>query len=167
MRSILLALCVAIIANFSNSFVNLPIKAPKQDVTVQLCNPICNCNERTLYRNYLIGLRRTRKLLNNSTNNINNINSLVSILNFTSKFVSNYTIINNTQVGAKSIVMSNIILDVSNVREIHIKTQKDVLIVELDKTRREHPLPQLLNNVNNLDSILNTLSLLAKILNIS
>lgn len=169
MRSILLTLCVIIIANFSNfsnSFVNLPITTYKQHITIQLCTSGCHCNERTLYRNYLIGLRRTRKLLNNSTNNINNINSLISILNFTSKYVSNYTIINNTQVGAKNIVMSNIILDVSNVREIHIKTQKDVLIVELDKTRRD-ALPQLLNNVNNLDSILNTLSLFAKILNIS
>jgi nitrate reductase NapAB chaperone NapD len=124
----------------------------------------CGCSERTIYRNYLIGLRKTRKMLNNSTS-IENINNLVSILNFTSKFVSNYTIINNTQVGAKNIVMANIILDVSNVREIHIKTNKDVLIVELDKTK-QGALPQLLTNVNNIDSILNTLSLLAKLLNI-
>jgi len=163
-KTILLLLCL----NISNSFLNLPnipAKAPQHTHTKQLCNPMgCGCSERTIYRNYLIGLRKTRKMLNNSTS-IENINNLVSILNFTSKFVSNYTTINNTQVGAKNIVMANIILDVSNVKEIHIKTNKDVLIVELDKTK-QGALPQLLTNVNNIDSILNTLSLLAKLLNI-
>lgn len=161
-KIILLLLCI----NIANSFLNLPnIPAKATQRTTQLCNPMgCGCSERTIYRNYLIGLRKTRKMLNNSTS-IENINNLVSILNFTSKFVSNYTIINNTQVGAKNIVMANIILDVSNVREIHIKTNKDVLIVELDKTK-QGALPQLLTNVNNIDSILNTLSLLAKLLNI-
>jgi hypothetical protein len=158
------------IANISNSFLNLPTnyQQKQQQQTNQLCNPLgCGCSERTIYRNYLLGLRKTRKMLNNSTN-INNktINNLVSILNFTSKFVSNYTTINNTQMGAKNLVMANIILDVSNVKEIHIKTNKDVLIVELDKKERDY-IPELFTNVNNIDNILSTISLLAKLLNIT
>jgi hypothetical protein len=124
------------------------------------------CNERIIYRNYLLGLRQTRKILRNTTN----INKLTSILNFTNDFMINnsymlspsQTILNNTEIGAKNIIMGNIILDVSQVRKIYIKTEKDILYVELDKLDR----PNNIISINNLETILSTLSVMGKILNI-
>ena len=124
------------------------------------------CNERIIYRNYLLGLRQTRKILRNTTN----INKLTSILNFTNDFMINnsymlspsQTILNNTEIGAKNIIMGNIILDVSQVKKIYIKTDKDILYVELDKLDR----PNNIISINNLETILSTLSVMGKILNI-
>lgn len=124
------------------------------------------CNERIIYRNYLLGLRQTRKILRNTTN----INKLTSILNFTNEFIINnsymlppsQTILNNTEIGAKNIIMGNIILDVSQVKKIYIKTEKDILYVELDKLDR----PNNIISINNLETILSTLSVMGKILNI-
>jgi len=110
-------------------------------------------NERAIYKNYLIGLRKTKRLLSNATN-IKNLNN-----------VARDNIINNTQIGAKNLIMGNIVIDVSNVKEIHIKTDKQTLIIELDKKR--DILPDLITNVNNIDNLLNTLSLLSKILNMN
>lgn len=124
------------------------------------------CNERIIYRNYLLGLRQTRKILRNTTN----INKLTSILNFTNEFIINnsymlppsQTILNNTEIGAKNIIMGNIILDVSQIKKIYIKTEKDILYVELDKLDR----PNNIISINNLETILSTLSVMGKILNI-
>jgi hypothetical protein len=62
--------------------------------------------------------------------------------------------------------MGNVIIDVTNVKEIHIKTNKEAIIIELDKNKHDN-LPALITNVNNLDSIISTLSLLSKILNLN
>ena len=129
------------------------------------CNPmnIPMCNERTIYSTYLIGLRKTRRLFKNNTN-INNV------INFTHVFISNYSMppefnINNTEASVKSIKMGNIILDVSNVQYIHISTKKDKIIVELDKQHEN--IFSVLQKVNSIDSIVNTILLLGKILNIN
>lgn len=116
-----------------------------------------NCGERTIYRNYLLGLRKTRKLLNNTSN----VNTLSSIVNFTSEFIGNHT--NQNDTIAKNIIMGNVILDVSNVKEIHIHTEKDVLIIELDKRKQDLPI----SNINNIDTLLTSISLIGKILNIN
>jgi hypothetical protein len=144
-KAIFFTILVCIITNISNSFIQL-----------QGLSDTYICSERTLYKNYLIGLRKTKKLLANNTNN------LVSILNFTSE----NTILNNTQIGAKNLIMGNVIIDVTNVKEIHIKTNKEAIIIELDKNKHDN-LPALITNVNNLDSIISTLSLLSKILNLN
>ena len=140
-----------------------------------LCNPInIQCNERTLYSKYLIGLRKTRRLLKNTTN-------INTIINFTNDFVTNYTYqkslqntvpsvtselnINNTETAVKSITMGNIVLDVSTVRHIYICTKKEKIILELDK--RESNLLGVLQNINNIDSLVSTILLLGKILNIT
>jgi hypothetical protein len=108
------------------------------------------CNERTIYRNYLIGLRQTRKLLNNTSN-------VASILNFTADFT-------NSSTFAKHVIMGNVILDVSNIKQIHIKTEKDILIIELDKKQAD--IQPIVTNINNIDGLINIVSLLAKMLNI-
>lgn len=155
------------IISASLCFLNFP--QPKIDLATPkaVCNNCGNINERTLYRNYLLGLRKTRKLLSQTANTTtNNINALTSILDFTSEFVGNNSVSTN-QTVAKHIIMGNIILDVSNIKEIHIKTENDVLIVELDKKKTDAPIIPIVTNINNVDALINSLSLVAKILNIN
>lgn len=163
MKTLLLLLHIFV----TNQFISIPI--PSHIYTKIKCQQlpnICNgCNERMIYSRYLLGLRKTRKLLNNTTN----VNALLSILNFTNAFVSNYslsalnnTAFNNTETGAKNIIMGNIVLDVSNVEYIHIITKKDKIIIELDKKNKD-----IFSVMNNLDTYINTISLLGKILNIN
>lgn len=128
------------------------------------------CSERTLYSKYLIGLRKTRRILKNTTN-------INTIINFTNEFVSNYTNIhasipipieltlNNTDSVIKTITMANVVLDVSTVQYIYISTKKDKIILELDKKDRN--ILHMLQNINNIDSVVSSILLLGKILNIT
>lgn len=139
------------------------------------CSIMNSCNrenrERLIYKNYLVGLRKTRRYITNSSN----INSLVSIINFTNNFITNYTTpttyinnstcINNTETIVKNIMMGNIILDVSNVKHIHITTSQDKIILELDKFKKNDV--NFMEQINNLDSLLSTISILGKIMNIN
>jgi hypothetical protein len=134
---------------------------PQTPKVLKCASPICN--ERTIYSTYLIGLRKTKRLLKNNTN-------LNNIINFTHVFISNYSIpnefnINNTDTQIKSITMGNIILDVSNVQYIHISTKNDKIIVELDK--HQENVFSVLQKVSSIDSIVNAILLFGKILNIT
>ena len=165
MRGFLYCVCLMCIYHISCCFIP-PIIT--NSIKPLHCNHInIPCNERTLYSTYLKGLRKTRRHLKNTTN-------INTIINFTNEFVGNYTSpvsipseinINNTDVAVKSITMGNIILDVSTVRHIYICTKKDKIILELDK--RENNLLGVLQNINNIDSLVSTILLLGKMLNIS
>ena len=125
-------------------------------------------NERKLYGSYLIGLRKTRRLLTNTSNS----QTLINIVNFTNNFVINNTnmqdvYINHTEVSSKNIIMGNVVLDVSNIKHIHIKTEKDILILELDKTEKQSTVSSLLGKMNSIDALINTLSLFGKFMNIN
>lgn len=117
----------------------------------------CECNERLIYRQYLLGLRKTRRLLPNAQYLIQNYTNLTNLP----------ITLNNTDIGAKNIIMGNIVLDVSNVKEIHITTSNDKLIVELDKQKKNVNILEGLHNLNNIDTIIGTLSLLGKITNMN
>lgn len=127
----------------------------------------CACNERTIYKNYLLGLRKTRKLLVNTTNTF----QLQTIINLTSNYTQSLShpllygeqkYINNSKLKINNIMMGNLILDVSEVKHIHIKTKKDTIILELDRYEENN----IINNINNVDRLVNTISLLAQILNV-
>jgi len=147
-----------------------------------------NRKERNIYSKYLLGLRKTRRILLNNTN----INTLSQIINFTNDFVSNYTQqekielntsiihntnpitpkmssthINNTDMVVKNIMMGNIVLDVSNVKHIHISTQNDEILIELDKQERMIDLQNVLENINNLDAIVTTITMIGKLMNLN
>lgn len=149
---------------FSEGFIIKPLP----QIPIKQYLQKCNCNERTIYKNYLIGLRKTRRYIHNTTN----IDSLVSILNFTNDFVDNYsiinnsTLINNTNIGIKTITAGNMVLDVSNVKTIYISTKNDKIIIELDK-QNDNNIINVLERINNIDALINTLSLFSKLLNIS
>lgn len=137
---------------------------------IKCCNGLCN--ERMIYTNYLLGLRKTRKLFKNTTN----VNTLSSILNYTNNFILNNTIINendniyninNLDVGVKNIIMGNLILNVSNVKYIYLSTEKDKIIIELDKIKKEDMIKDIVKNINNIDSFINAIVILGKIMNIN
>ena len=124
------------------------------------------CNERVIYKNYLLGLRQLRK----TTKNIPNIEAMISFIDFTNNYITNTplnvsnTEINNREVGVKKLILANMQVDVSNIKYIHIHTKKDVLIVELDKKNK---LINILKDINNVDTFINTMSMILKIANIS
>ena len=163
---------VVICTGFMNIFLPVPATPKLKNINCQPpnsnSNTNCECKEQMIYRQYLIGLRKSRRLLNNATN----INSIVSIVNFTNQFVSNYATINNatsfdnTDVGAKNIIMGNMVLDVSNVKYIKISTEKDTIIVELDKQPQKTD-TNILEKINNVETIINTISLLGKIVSMN
>ena len=76
----------------------------------------------------------------------------------------NETLIDNSELVAKNLVLSNIHIDVSNIKQIHISTKNDTLIVNLDK-----------NNIQNndivryelgkIDTLLNVASIITSLMN--
>jgi CxxC motif-containing protein len=160
-RIILLSILLytdAFLHNFNNINKPIKIKNSKQDSA-------SSCNERIIYKNYLIGLRKLRKNFK-----IANTESLIQFINFTNNYISNTpiisnnTIINNEILGAKTITMSNIQIDVSNIKHIKISTKKESLIVELDK---KNTFANIVTEINNIDSMINALSLLLHIIKLT
>jgi hypothetical protein len=121
----------------------------------------------------------------NILNYINNTN-IANIANITENnpiFINNEVllntslIINNTNHNnddkiAKHLILSNIYIDVSKIKYIQISTRNDTLIVELDKNNAD--LAQEPNNINNIlldigkiDTLISSISLLMKFLNIN
>jgi hypothetical protein len=117
------------------------------------------CSERTIYKNYLLGLRKTRKLLSNANNTL----QINFITDYTQILPHQY--INNSETTVKNIIMGNIIVDVSTVKYIYIKTSNDSITLELDKSQIKDN--NIINNINNVETLINTLSILAKILNVN
>jgi len=92
------------------------------------------------------------------------------ILNNTSLIINN-TNYNNDKI-AKHLILSNIYIDVSKIKYIQISTRNDTLIVELDKNNAD--LAHEPNNINNIlldigkiDTLISSISLLMKFLNIN
>jgi hypothetical protein len=149
------------------------------------------CNEKYIYMKYLIGIRNIKKIYRNI--DIQNIINVLNILNYINNtnikennpipiFINNdilnntSLIINNTNYNndkiAKHLILSNIYIDVSKIKYIQISTRNDTLIVELDKNNAD--LAQEPNNINNIlldigkiDTLISSISLLMKFLNIN
>lgn len=147
---------ILIFVALSNGFANIfPINK------ISLSVPMCY-NERMIYGSYLLGLRKTRRLL--SSYNATKANELVSILNFTNNFIDNYAKINNTEMRAKTITMHNIVIDVSNIKYIEINTKNDKLIIELDKQDKD-AITSIAGKVHNMEALVSVVSILGKITN--
>lgn len=160
MRIIFLFLLANII--ISNCFISTTIQSNFKKLTKSNLQ-IKECGERLIYKNYLIGLRKTKRYLNASAT----ADTIVSIFNITNNFMPNNNVvnINNTDMVVKNIIVGNIILNVSNVKYIHISTSKEKIILELDKVKQTDT--NILEQINNIDSILSTISILGKIMNIN
>ena len=63
--------------------------------------------------------------------------------------------------------MGNVIIDVSNVKEIEIHTQNDKIILELDKREKDDTnMISMIGNINNIDTFINAANIFGYIMNI-
>ncbi len=148
------------------------------------------CNEKFIYMKYLIGIRNFRKvsriIKDNSNIDIQNIINIInntqnvnitdnnSLLIHSSLFNNNSLLINNTNNDkiAKNLILSNIYIDVSNVKYIQISTKNDTLIVELDKNNADaviasNNIYNIMYDISKIETLVSSISLLMKVLNIN
>lgn len=134
-------------------------------------NNLILCNEKYMYMRYLIGIRNFKRVYriikDNHFADIQNAINILNYLNHTQVMNDNsenprYININNTDKIAKTLILSNIYIDVSTVKYIQISTKNDTLVVELDKNNANA-----LYDIGKIDNFLSSISLLMKLVNIN
>lgn len=82
--------------------------------------------------------------------------------------------INNTRGDSnkivKNLILSNIYIDVSNVKYIQISTRNDTLLVELDKNNVETSAKtsnNIMYDITKIEALISSVSLIMKVLNIN
>jgi hypothetical protein len=86
-------------------------------------------------------------------------------------FINN-TCCNNNNKTVKNLILSNIYIDVSNVKYIQISTRNDTLVVELDKNNAnieaiEAPTNNIMYDITKIETLVSSISLIMKVLNIN
>ena len=184
---ILLSAVISITDCYINSMATMSVANTRKKNIVKNKKDIpyrkfANENEKYLYGNYLVTLRKFKrtinysKLFNNITNTIVDSLDTPSVPNYTNDKgdiylnVKNNTVINNDQFIAKNIILANIKIDVSNVKYIQISTKNDTITIELDKNNQN------VKNIDNsgfinydlgkIDSLISAISILMNLLNI-
>jgi hypothetical protein len=76
----------------------------------------------------------------------------------------NETLIDNSELVAKNLVLSNIHIDVSNIKQIHISTKNDTLIVNLDKNNVQNN-DMVRYELGKIDALLNVASIITSLMN--
>ena len=107
--------------------------------------------------------------------NKNHYNNSIYINN--TLFHNNSLVINNTGINndkfAKHLILSNIYIDVSTVKYIQISTRNETLIVELDKNNVDissaspNNIYNLMYDIGKIETLVSSISLLLKMLNIN
>jgi len=140
-----------------------------------------NENEKYLYGNYLVTLRKFKrtinynKIFNNMTEqpketvgggDTRDIKGIADDIYFN---IKNNTVINNDLFIAKSISLANIKIDVSTVKYIQISTKNDTITIELDKNNdnSKNTDSGFINyDLGKIDSLISAISILMNLLNI-
>ena len=141
-----------------------------------------NENEKYLYGNYLVTLRKFKrtfnynKIFNNMTEQtkesvgaVGDSRDIKGIADDIYFNINNNTIINNDQYIAKSISLANIKIDVSTVKYIQISTKNDTITIELDKNNdnSKNTDSGFINyDLGKIDSLISAISILMNLLNI-
>lgn len=188
---VLLSAIVAISDCYINSAVSMSIPSSQSSSNTRKKNIVknkkdtqyrkfANENEKYLYGNYLVALRKCKRTINYSKlfNNISEITKdtrderdIKGIADDIYLNIKNNTIINNDQYIAKSISLANIKIDVSSVKYIQISTKNDTITIELDKNNDNHISKNTDNGFINydlgkIDSLISAISILMNLLNI-
>jgi hypothetical protein len=162
----------------AESYLNVPLFNLRKSKTTSLSlskKKLMDDNQKFIYKNYLLSVRKVKKSMRHS-NSVVDINGIIdSVLNNINTnstknneaviyIKKNETLIDNSELVAKNLVLSNIHIDVSNIKQIHISTKNDTLIVNLDK-----------NNIQNndivryelgkIDTLLNVASIITSLMN--
>lgn len=143
-----------------------------------------NENEKYLYANYLVSLRKIKKaqrafnnLVNDSSSSsIGGIGSIGSIGNNEGNGnneskemllnIENSTVLNNNEKIARNLILANIRIDVSNIKYIQISTKNDTIVVELDKNNENNEKSFINYDLGKIDSLISAISILMNLLNI-
>ena len=139
-----------------------------------------NENEKYLYANYLVSLRKIKKA-QRAFNNLVNDSSSSSIGGIGSiggnnegsgsnnemyLNIENSTVLNNNEKIARNLILANIRIDVSNVKYIQISTKNDTIVVELDKNNENNEKSFINYDLGKIDSLISAISILMNLLNI-
>ena len=189
---VLLSAIVAIADCYINSAVSMSIPSSQSSSNTRKKNIVknkkdtqyrkfANENEKYLYGNYLVALRKCKRTINYSKlfNNISEITKdakdttetrdIKGIADDIYLNIKNNTIINNDQYIAKSISLANIKIDVSSVKYIQISTKNDTITIELDKNNdnSKNTDSGFINyDLGKIDSLISAISILMNLLNI-
>jgi hypothetical protein len=134
-----------------------------------------NENEKYLYGNYLVTLRKFKrtinynKIFNNMTEQTKEAVDIKGVADDIYFNIKNNTIINNDQYIAKSISLANIKIDVSTVKYIQISTKNDTITIELDKNNDNFKNIEggFINyDLGKIDSLISAISILMNLMNI-
>ncbi len=127
----------------------------------------------------IINILNVLNYLNNTqiTNASSDSGDSKSIYINNSHFQNNSLIINNTGSDndkiAKHLILSNIYIDVSTVKYIQISTRNDTLVVELDKNNADmssaspNNILNLMYDIGKIETLVSSISLLLKVMNIN
>ena len=177
---ILLSVIVSITDSFINSMTTMSIVNSRKKNIVRNKKDIpyrkfSNENEKYLYGNYLVSLRKFKRAINYSKLFNNITNSIVDSLNTSCVSnnkediylnIKNNTFINNDQYIAKNIILANIKIDVSTVKYIQIYTKNDTITIELDKNNQIIDSGFVNYDLGKIDSLISAISILMNLLNI-
>ena len=177
---ILLSAIVSITDSFINSMTTMSIVNSRKKNIVRNKKDIpyrkfSNENEKYLYGNYLVSLRKFKRAINYSRLFNNITNSIVDSLNTSCVSnnkediylnIKNNTFINNDQYIAKNIILANIKIDVSTVKYIQIYTKNDTITIELDKNNKIIDSGFVNYDLGKIDSLISAISILMNLLNI-
>jgi hypothetical protein len=132
-------------------------------------------NQKFIYKNYLLSVRKVKKSMQHS-NSVVDVNSIIdSILNNMNTNTTtnneaviylkkNETLIDNSELVAKKLVLSNIHIDVSNIKQIQISTKNDTLVVNLDKNNMQNN-DMVRYELGKIDTLLNVASIITSLIN--
>jgi hypothetical protein len=171
-----------------------PLKLRSSNSNIGVCNEkyiymkylIGIRNFKKVYRmfkdNHYTDIQNIINILNvlnyiNNTQQLSNITDHNSIYINNNLFQNNSLVINNTGVNnekiAKNLILSNIYIDVSTVKYIKISTINNTLVVELDKNNADissassNNILNIMYDIGKIDTLLSSISLLLKVVNIN
>lgn len=162
----------------AESYINVPLFNLRKSKTTSLSlskKKLMDDNQKFIYKNYLLSVRKVKKSMrhSNSVVDINGIiDSVLSNINTNSTknneaviyIKKNETLIDNSELVAKNLVLSNIHIDVSNIKQIHISTKNDTLIVNLDKNNMQNN-DMVRYELGKIDALLNVASIITSLMN--
>ena len=175
----LLAILILFISlNYTDCYILSVLNSRKKNTVVRNKKGIEYCkfsneNEKYLYANYLVSLRKIKKAqraFNNLVIDSNDSNgSNDGGLNGNNEMflnIENSTVLNNNQKIARNLILANIRIDVSNVKYIQISTKNDTIVVELDKNNENNEKSFVNYDLGKIDSLISAISILMNLLNI-
>lgn len=160
-----------ILLNYTDCYILSVLNSRKKNTVVRIKKELeyhtfSNENEKCLYANYLVSLRKIKKAQRVFNNIVNDSSSYSNERRGNNEMflnIENSTVLNNNEKIARNLILANIRIDVSNVKYIQISTKNDTIVVELDKNNEKSFINY---DLGKIDSLISAISILMNLLNI-